>query len=633
MISWFRKLTQTWVARLLFLLLVVSFAIWGIEDTVRNFWRETAVVEMEGAEIGLPEAQAAARRELQNLQRQLGPNFQPDETIRRAVANQAIERLIAEHALRAEARALGVATTEEAVRDYVFGIRSFQMGGQFSRALLDQFLRQNDLSEAQFLQIVRDDLMRMQLMGAIRAGAYGPPILAERLYRWEQEQRIAQVAEFPLVEAPELEPPTEAQLARFHANNPDRFSSPEMREVTLAVLSPTSLADQVEVTPDEIAAAYEHRRSEFVTPERRDLEQALMPTQEAARALAETWRGNADFSAIERAAQEGGGAALALPGAQRTDLPIPELAEGVFAAPEGGIVGPVQSPFGWHVMRVARIHPGSTVAQAEVEERLRRDVALEKAADLAYERANRAEDAIAGGASLEDAARQTGMAVATLRIDAQGRDAEGNPVALPVPPEAHAETLRAIFATPPGQAPRLTETQQGHAFVAVEVKSVTPPELRPLETVTEEVRQAYLADARRRHQEEAAARLLGAVRGGERLETAATAQGVRSERFGPVGRQAERGAPGLTIPPELLPGLFNLKPGEATMAETRSGFAVAQLLEVVQADPAAAADAVERLRRETMAAVAEDLEAQYLAALRRRAAPRISPTLMQQVVP
>jgi peptidyl-prolyl cis-trans isomerase D len=124
MITWFRNLARSWVAKVLFVLLILSFGIWGIEDVVRNIWRETAVVRMQGAAIEVPEAQAAARRELQRLQRQLGPAFEPDQALREVIARQAVEGLIGEHAQRIEARRLGLATPDAQVADYVRAIRA-----------------------------------------------------------------------------------------------------------------------------------------------------------------------------------------------------------------------------------------------------------------------------------------------------------------------------------------------------------------------------------------------------------------------------------------------------------------------------------------------------------------------------
>jgi peptidyl-prolyl cis-trans isomerase D len=286
------------------------------------------------------------------------------------------------------------------------------------------------------------------------------------------------------------------------------------------------------------------------------------------------------------------------------------------------------------VLRVAGITPGTGVSFEEVRDRLRDELALEKAADLAFDRANRIEDAIAGGASLEEAGRRYGMAVVTVRTDVQGNDAEGAPVPIPVPVAGRPETLRAIFTAEPGRAARLQELRQADAFVAVELKAVIPPEARPLAAIEDEVRLAYATDARRRYQEERAAGLMAAMREGRTLAQAAEAAGIPSERVGPFGRRPEPAASGATaIPQEVLPILFGIRVNEPAMVPTRAGFAVAQLLEVVPADPAADAEAMANVRRTVQQQAAEDLEQQFTAAMRARAAPRISPSLMQQVIP
>jgi peptidyl-prolyl cis-trans isomerase D len=285
-------------------------------------------------------------------------------------------------------------------------------------------------------------------------------------------------------------------------------------------------------------------------------------------------------------------------------------------------------------MRVAAITAGEPARFEAVQDSLRRDVALERAADLAFERANRVEDAIAGGTDLAEAARRHGMAVGTVKLDAQGNDESGAPVAMPIPDPARAEAIRAIFAAETGRAPRLQEMRGTEGFIAVDLRGVIPPALKPFEAVEDEVRLAFLTEARRRAQEERAAALLATVRGGQTLEAAAAAANLPSDRIGPFGRQPDpAAAPGPVLPRELLPVVFGLRPGEPTMAPTPRGFAVAQLLEVVPADPAADEAALGNARRAVQAQMAEDLEAQYAAALRARAGPRVNPALMGQVVP
>jgi len=622
-----RRLAGTWVARILFVVLILSFAVWGIGDVVLNLGRDTAVATVGGEKIELAEAQAAARRELSRIARQLGPRFEPDENIRRAVAAAALEQLIADRALRAEARRLGLAAPPETVREAVFAIPGLRgPDGAFSRPQLLNLLRQNELSEPQFLDLVAGDVLRQQLLGAVRAGAAGPDAMTAPLLAWAMERRVAEVIAVPIAAMPEPAPPTEAELRRYQENNPARFSSPEYREVTVIAVSAEAIAGEIEVSEADLAAAYEAQRGAYERPERRALSQAVLPEEAAARALAAEWRGGADFAAIEAAAAAARGSAADLGLVERAAMPLPLVAEAAFAAPAGAVTDPVQSPFGWHVIKVERIEPATTRSLDEVREELRREIARERALDLAYERANRVEDALAGGATLPEVAARFGLPLVSVTTDAAGRSPDGATVALPVAEDQRAELLRAIFAARPGDLPRMTE--MGQAFIAFEIRSVTPPALRPFETVAEDVRRAFLAEARRRAAEERAAGLLAALRGGKEAAEAAREAGLAMQRIGPFGRDPAAAAP---LPPELVAPLFEAAPGEATMVETRDGFAVARLVDILRFDPTSDPLGLGRMRTEVEQAMQEELEEQFVLALRRRAKVEIHRGLLEQV--
>jgi peptidyl-prolyl cis-trans isomerase D len=623
MLTAFRRLASTWVAKLLFVLLIASFAVWGIGDTIRDFGRDNAVARVNGAPIEIEEAQAAIRREMQRLSRQLGGQFDNDPRIRRAVAQQAIEQLVLDRVLRAEAASLGIAVPDAAVRDFIFSIQGFRgLSGQFERPVFENFLRSNDLTEAAFLALVRADLARQQLVLAVRAGAAVPDTLAGPLVQWQQEQRSASLVTLPLTAAPEPPAPEEAQLRRYHENNPDRFSSPEYREAGVAVLTAERISREVEVSDADLAAAYDSRRGQYETPERRRLEQVLVQDEEKAKAIAAAWSGGADFATVTREAEAAGGQAVELGAIDRAGLPFPQLAEAAFTAAPGTVTAPVRTDFGWHVLKVEGVEPGATRSLAEVRDQLRQELTAEKAADLAFERANQVEDALAGGATLAEAAQRFNLGFATLRTDGNGLDPEGKAVELPVIEAARAPLLRAIFSTEKGAAPRLAETEAG--FVAVDVKEVTPPALRPFERVEPQVREAFIAEAKRREMEERAAALLAAVRGGKTLADAAREAGFGVREVGAITRDQRDGP----VPAEILAPLFELKANEPTMARTRDGFAVAQLLEVARPDPAADPAAIIRVKTEASQAMAGDFETEYVAALRNRADVRINPRLL-----
>jgi peptidyl-prolyl cis-trans isomerase D len=152
--------------------------------------------------------------------------------------------------------------------------------------------------------------------------------------------------------------------------------------------------------------------------------------------------------------------------------------------------------------------------------------------------------------------------------------------------------------------------------------------------VEEAVRAAWIADAKRRAQEERAAALLAAVQApgsGTTLAAAAAAAGLTSREVGGIRRDPQPGEAAAGVPRELLAPLFELPLNGTTMVRTRDGFAVAQVTEITRPDPAADAEALARLRREASQAIAQDLEVQFLSALREKADVRINPRLVEQL--
>ena len=366
---------------------------------------------------------------------------------------------------------------------------------------------------------------------AVRSGVAAPDALAEPLLRWLEEQRDVTLVTLPLAQAPEPAAPEEAQLRRFHENNADRFSSPEYREATVAVLTADLLSREVEVTEAEIAAAYEARRGQFETPEgaawprpwcRTRPRRGRSPPPGPVAPISRRWPPRPRPPAARRSSS----ARSSAPACRCRNWPRPP------SRTEGSVTAPVQSPFGWHVFKVEKVEPGQKRPLTEMHDQLKRDLAQEKAADIAFERANKVEDALAGGASLAEVAKQFGLGLANIRADAAGLDAEGKPVELPVIEAARAPLMKAIFAAERGTAPRLQETEAG--FVAVEIKDITPPALRPFETVEPAVRAAWEADAKRREQETRAAGLLAATKEGKPLAEAAGAAGLGSREVGAV---------------------------------------------------------------------------------------------------
>lgn len=629
MIIGMRKFVGTWAAKLLFALLILAFAVWGIEDVIRDLGRDTTVASVGGEGIEAADIQASTTREVQQLQQRLGGRFPIEGTLREAIAAGVLEREVMRRATAMEAARLGVAAPPELVREDLLSIPGMRApDGRVDRQMLLQLTRANDTTEQGLLAIVAEDIRRRQMLGSVRAGASAPDVMTRPIYAFETERRVVDIVTLPLAAAPAPPEPTADQLRRFHENNPGRFSSPETREAVMALLTPEALADGITVTPDAIAARYAAEAARFRQPERRDITQALLPDEAAATALAEAWRGGASAEAIAAQARAARGELTEVEALDREGLPFPDLSAAAFGAAEGAIAGPVRSPLGWHVLRVARVLPSATRPLEEVHEELAREIALDRAADQALRLVDRVEDLLAGGLPLAEAASRYGLRVIRARLDPAGQPVgEENP--FEGLDEGLLQNLRTLVVqADPGRAPRLEELEAAR-FAAVQITGVTPPALRPFEEVEAAVRSAFALDARRRAQEERAAALMAAVRDGQGMAAAARGAGLSADRLPPVSRRQMPGEPALHE--ELRSAIFRAARNEAAMVETGTGFTVAQVVEATPGDPGADPVGLGNLRNEIEQQMQDDLEQQFLAAIRVRAGVTVNQTALRRI--
>lgn len=630
MLSAMRGWLNSWVAKGLFGLLILSFAVWGIGDFATGGGVPGSVATVGGRDVPMAEATEAYRRELTALQRSFGGNFEPTAPLRQRIAEDAVNRLITLTAIGAEADAHGIAVTDEALREVVFSAQPFRgLDGRFSRVAFDSFLRNAGLTEARFLQLLRGDVARQQLLSAVRAGATVPLAIAGPVFAFQNEAREAHVVEMPFIAAAAPPEPSEDQLRRFWENEQPRFTAPEYRAFSLLTLTLEDVARDITPTEEQLRAAYEARAAEFVTAEAREVEQVLVADEAAARALAEAWRSGLDLAAVSERATEAGGTAVALGSLSAADLPDPALAAAAFSASPGAVTDPVRTGFGWHVLRILSVTPGATRSFAEVREALTGEVARELAAERIYTIANRVEDSIAEGITLAEVARRHAIGFREIAaIDRDGTGPDGGRIALAPDgtPSGRTLVIDAVFGAQPGATSRLVEAE-GANFFAIRLESITPPTVRPFETIRDTVKTAWEAAERRRAMETAAGAMLAAIQGGQGFEAAAAAQGWTARRIGPFLRSARgAGAP----PPQVLQAIFGLRPGDATMVEASNAFIVLAVANVTVPEPTE-----ERMRplRDTLAAgVADDLEAQFAQDVQRRAAPTINQRAIQLII-
>jgi peptidyl-prolyl cis-trans isomerase D len=635
MLTAFRRYLETWPVRVFFGIMVLSFVVWGVGDVVRQIGTTTWLAKVGGQTIEPQQFEQTFQRGMAQAERQLQRGQDVTPALRRQVADQAMQEMIGQVALSGEVERLRVVVPDAALRGAVFAMPAFRgANGQFDRTVFEGALRNANLSEPQFLDLMRAQLASQQVLSAVAAGAVAPGLLVQKVFDYEQERRSALTVELPVTTVPDPPAPTTGELQRWYANHPWLYRSPEFRRVKAAVLTPDTLAKTLTATDAELHAYYDNHKDLYVIPPRRSVQVAVLQDEAKAKALAAQWSGGADWTEIQKAAQVDGGTAVALDNTTQQGIPDPSLAQAAFTAQPNTVAAPMKTALGWDVLKVTNETPGSEQSFEQAKPEILARVLADKAVRQIYDSANKVDDVLGTGAGLDKLPSNLGLVGVQGTLDANGNTQEGTPAPIPGPPELRKALVEAAFKMPPGQPPaQLTEVPaaQGNgasSYFALTVESVTPGAAKPFDRVRSEVEADWTTAARQKEAEQEAAKILAAVQGGQSLTDAATVAGLTVRETKAVTRDATD----TDMPGQLQRVLFGLKPKEPAMVQRQDGFVVAVPGKMETPDPKTDKSAYDAISEGLTRSVATDLTGEFQAALRARANPRVNHSVLDSFV-
>ncbi len=563
-----------------------------------------SLVQVGRANIDATAISTAYNQEVRSLSQVLGRAITPEQARQLGLLNRTVDRLVTSALFDQGAEDLGVMISQESVAQTVRGLPQFQApNGGFDAVTYEGFLRQNGITEGQFLGDVRGDMARRQILSGIQASAAPPFALVDAIYNYRQEQRIIESVRISAIDLPDLSEPTDGEISTFYEGAKDRFLAPEYRSIAIASLSTAQLAEQMTPSENDLLIDFELRQGEFDTPESRAVKQAVFADRAAAERARELI---AEGETFDAATQEvTGSQPLDLGQVARADMLV-ELADATFTIDAAAVSDPIETPFGWQLLQVTEIIPENTPDFEDVRDQLTRDRALIMARDQIFEVMDTVTDAYAGGASLEDAVQENGLQLQNITsVAANGTDAQDSPVA---GLDREGLILRAAFSTPVGQDSDVVETPDGGFFV-LRVSDIVEPAPRPLDTVREQVASAWQAQKIAEGAENLANQLVDRAAGGESLADAASALGLTADLSEPVLRTGE----GSELPPALVNLAFEGGVEDISVTPDGEGVVVGRVAEIV---PASGAGALVSLRTSLSQDVSIDIQTQLAAALR-----------------
>ncbi len=393
---------KKWIMVGLFVLIIPPFALFGIDTYFRDTARGAVVAKIGDYEISEQQYQEALRERQEMLRRLSGGRvdaalLDSPEQRQAALDNLVRQRVLLQHALDS-----GLTVTPDQVRAMIAQAPLFQENGRFSLETYQQFLKNRNQTAVAFENSVRQDVLLRTLAEAYSETSFVPRTVAERLLRITEQQRevsSALVSPERFVSAVKLE---DDAAKKYYEGQQDEFRIPEQVRVEYLALSPEAAMGQVQIDPAEVKKHYESNLRQYGVPESRQASHILIAVDKTAgddvkkkaRALAdevyaEVKKNPSSFAELAKkhsqdpgSAAKGGDLGTFVRGSM-----VKAFDDAVFNMKAGEISPPVESEFGFHIIRVTGITPSQArsfdQARAEIEQELKKQRSARLYAEMA----------------------------------------------------------------------------------------------------------------------------------------------------------------------------------------------------------------------------------------------------------
>jgi peptidyl-prolyl cis-trans isomerase D len=562
MLDALRKGAGTWVAKLFMALLILSFGVWGVSGFLTGVGQNTAA-SVGDVEVSLVDFDRTYRQDLNRLAQQFGRQLTPAEGAALGIPQQALGKLIAEAAMNSTAQTLKLGVSDERLAEIIQSDPAFRgPSGRYDKNRLQVVLQQNGYREDEFVIQRRKVAERGQLAEGIAGSMKAPSAYLEALDAYQSETRTADY----LVVTPkfigEIADPSGDVLNAYFEEKKADFRAPEYREINYVALTPESLARPQDISEEDARADYERRIDDFSQQERRKVRQMTFPTKEAADEAAAELAGGKTFDDL-MAARNLTNNDVALGVMTKSDFLDEAIGDAVFALESGATSGTVDGRFSTVIVNVEEILPESVKPFDEVRDTIVAELAREQAEREILDLLDEIEDAIAGGATLQEVSERFSLPLETpATFDASGYGEDGNSVTLP---EAEG-LLEATFDSDVGIVNDVLQLG-AQGFVWFDVTKVIPSRDRTLDEVRADVVAAWKQDELAKRLNDAAADLLAKAENGTPFIALAADTGLEIK----IASGLKRNSPSGDFDRDAIAAVFSGPVGTTAVADTADG--------------------------------------------------------------
>jgi len=423
MLQSIRDNSQGIVAKVIVGLIVVTFALFGVESLVSLTAGSNAPASVNGQEITEQELYQATQIQRRQLLSQMGENANPALLDENVISGMVLESLIEQKALLISAQDKGLYVSDRMLDQMIIDTPDFQIDGKFNSDQFQAVLRNAGLTPLMYRDLMRKERILAQEANAYQLSSFVVPAQLKQVVDLETQTRSGNYFTMPLdIEAAKVAVTDDEIKARYDQER-SSLTTPEQVVIEYIVLDKQAMRDAITVTDEELQSEYQQRQASFAPQNERHVAHILVeisPDQddEAALAKAESIKSQLDQGAAfdELAKAESDDIGSAQSGGDLGNVTTGMLSEpfdnAMLALKPGDVSEPVRTEFGYHIIKLISETESTMPSFEELKRSLEDDIVtrkveseyvegLEQLADTTYSAGDLAEPSEVMGLPIE----------------------------------------------------------------------------------------------------------------------------------------------------------------------------------------------------------------------------------------
>ena len=400
-------------------ILIISFGMWGTEDLVGVTQKQSTVATVGKIDVSAQEFYSLYSRQTEEIRKLLGSSLDIKKSREFGYVDRALSSLINRALFNNEALQLGLSVSDINVRDKILRDDAFKDDlGQFSELVFRQLISESGYTEDSYIEGTRQDLAREQMVETISTSLIIPNIMKNSLSKYNLEERTVDYLTIK-VEEEKFTKPSNEKIRKYYEENKSDFMSKEFRSAETLLLDAKEYAKKSTVTDEEIKLLYEERKELLVEPAQKYLHQIIVDSKSDVESISKKVNFN-NFTSTAKTMANLTEDDIDLGWNTKNDLPD-EIIDATFSLKKGEISKPIESSFGWHILKIIDSKERKEVSYEEVKKQFENELLLEKGKEAVFDLQDELEDLLASGNTFEEISKilEVKMIVAD-KIDNEG---------------------------------------------------------------------------------------------------------------------------------------------------------------------------------------------------------------------